>query len=54
MFAEHVPELANFAAGSFVFGQVLADRPYSIVVAMTGVVTWLALMGLAALLTTGD
>ena len=54
MFAEHVPELANIAAGAFVFGQVLADRPYSMVIAMLGIVIWLALMGLAALFTTGD
>lgn len=54
VFAEHVPELANFAAGSFIFGQVLTDRPYSIVVAVIGVAAWLALTGVALFFAKGD
>jgi hypothetical protein len=41
----HVPELANIAIGSFLFGQFLTDRPYSVVLAIVGVATWFALIG---------
>lgn len=47
--SDHVPELANFAAGSFLFGQVLTDRPYSIAVALIGLIIWAALTGVALL-----
>jgi hypothetical protein len=45
----HVPELANLAAGSLLFGQYLTDRPYSLVVAMLGIVLWFVLIGVTFL-----
>jgi hypothetical protein len=41
----HVPELANVAAGSLLFGQFLTDRPYSLALAAVGVAVWFALVG---------
>ena len=45
--AAHLPELANFAAGSFLFGQVLTERPYSLAVAFIGFVVWCGIFGTA-------
>ena len=47
LLADHVPELANFAAGSLTFGQFLSDRPYSPGVAGLGFAIYAVLMGLA-------
>ena len=41
----HVPELANVAAGSLLFGQFLTDRPYSLVLAVLGVALGFVLIG---------
>ena len=40
----HVPELANIAVGSLLFGQFLTDRPYSPVLAVLGIALWFALI----------
>lgn len=40
---DKVPDMANVAAGGMVFGQFLADRPFSIVVAAAGAAAWAAL-----------
>lgn len=40
----HLPELANVAAGSLLFGQFLSERPYSLALALGGVVVWLLLI----------
>ena len=45
----HLPELANVAAGSLLFGQFLSDRPYSVGLALLGVAAWFALMGIVFL-----
>jgi hypothetical protein len=41
----HLPELANVAAGSLLFGQFLTHRPYSLVVAAVGIVAYVVLIG---------
>jgi hypothetical protein len=52
--ATHLPELANFAAGSFWFGQVLTGRPYSVAVALFGFVFWALIFGSALFLAKED
>lgn len=50
----HVPELANVGAGSLLFGQFLSDRPYSLTLALVGVVLWLVLIGIVSVLAEGE
>ena len=50
----HLPELANVAAGLLLFGQFLSDRPYSIALAIVGVVAWSILIGAVFLLAAGE
>ena len=52
--ANHLPELANFAAGSFLFGQVLTDRPYSPLIALIGIVSWAVLFAVAMFFARGE
>ena len=40
---DKVPDMANVAAGAMVFGQFLADRPFSIALAGAGIAAWVAL-----------
>ncbi len=40
---DKVPDMANVAAGAMVFGQFLAERPFSIVLAASGIAAWLVL-----------
>lgn len=40
---EKVPDVANLAAGSMFFGQFLTDRPFSLPLAIWGMVAWAAL-----------
>lgn len=54
LMADHVPELANFAAGSLLFGQLLSEEPYSLKVALVGFVSYAVLMGLALFFATGE
>jgi hypothetical protein len=51
---ENVPELANFAAGSLLFGQFLSERPYSLALALAGIVAWAALTGIALFFAAGE
>jgi len=46
---ERLPELANFAVGSLLFGQFLSDRPFSWWLALGGLTMWLGLMGFTLL-----
>ena len=39
---EKVPDAANLAAGSMFFGQFLTDRPFSVVLGLTGITAWVA------------
>jgi len=43
LFADHVPELANFAAGSLLFGQLLTERPYSLRLTLLGLLSYAVL-----------
>ena len=47
LFADHVPELANFAAGTSLFGQLLTEGPYSLRLTLLGLVSYAILMGIA-------
>jgi predicted RND superfamily exporter protein len=46
--------LANFAAGSLLFGQFLSERPYSPAVALIGLATWIVLFGAAFFFAAGE
>jgi hypothetical protein len=48
---DKLPDLANLAAGTAVFGQLLRDDAYSSALAFTGAVIWAALMALTFLAT---
>ncbi|MBI2185735.1 MAG: hypothetical protein HYU37_01285 [Acidobacteria bacterium] len=50
----HLPELANVAAGSLLFGQFLTERPYSLLLALVGVVVWTILIGWVFVLAAGE
>jgi hypothetical protein len=39
--ADKLSDMANVAAGALVFGQALAERPFSVLLAVAGVVIWL-------------
>ena len=47
MFADKLPDAANLALGALVFGQLLGEE-FSWLLAVTGVIVWIAFMGLAA------
>jgi predicted acyltransferase len=50
----HLPELANVAAGSLLFGQFLSERPYSVSLALLGVGVWVVLIGYVCALAAGE
>ena len=50
----HLPELANVAAGSSLFGQFLSDFSFSLTVAFMGLGAWTALMGFVLVLVEDD
>ena len=50
----HLPELANVAAGSLLFGQFLSDRPYSLGLAVAGIAAWAVLIGFVFILAAGE
>ena len=45
MLIDKLPDAANLALGGLVFGQFISDRPFSIAVAILGVVMWGVLLG---------
>ena len=49
-----VPELANFSAGSLIFGQFLSERPFSVTTAIGGVTAWFALIGVTFFFASGE
>ena len=51
---ETVPELANFAAGSLIFGQFLSERPFSVATAIGGVTAWFVLIGVTFFFAAGE
>ena len=48
--AEGLRDIANLAAGGMVFGQFLADRLFSLLVAFGGFAVWLTFMAYAVVL----
>jgi hypothetical protein len=50
----HVPQLANFAAGSLLFGQFLSERPYSLATAFVGILAWAVLIGITFFFAAGE
>lgn len=50
----HLPELANLAIGSLLFGQFLSDRPYSFALAFVGIAAWFGLMGIVVIFANGE
>ena len=44
MLADKLPDAANLALGALFFGQFLSDRPFSGTLALSGSLTWVALM----------
>jgi hypothetical protein len=50
MLIDKLPDAANLALGALVFGQFLGDRPFSVAVAVLGVVTRAAFLGGAFIL----
>ena len=48
--AEGLRDIANLAVAGLVFGQFLADRPFSMAVAALGIMIWMALMSCAVVL----
>jgi len=54
LFADHVPELANFAAGTLLFGQFLTERPWSLTASLVGIVSYAVLMGIALFFAEGE
>jgi len=45
MLIEKLPDLANLILASTFLGQFLADRPFSVVLAIAGLISWTALVG---------
>jgi hypothetical protein len=41
---DKMPDVAHLAAGALFFGQFLTDRPFSIVIAFTGLALWAVMM----------
>ena len=50
----HLPELANVAVGSLLFGQFLSDRPYSLALAAVGIASWSVLIVVVFVIAEGE
>ena len=51
---EKVPDIANLAAGSLVFGQILSGQAFSPLWALFGIVFWFVLFGLILFAASGE
>ena len=51
---DKLPDAGNLAAGSMLLGQFLVDRPFSIVLAVTGTIAWLLFWSLMFVLAQGE
>lgn len=47
MLMDKLPDAANLALGALVFGQFLGDRPFSLLLGVTGAVGWVVLLAWA-------
>lgn len=52
--SDKLPDAANVAAGGLIFGQILADRPFSPVLAVIGLGIWAVCIAVALLLAKGE
>ena len=50
MLVDKLPDAANLALAGLLFGQFVGSRPFSLAVAVAGVITWATLGGLAYLI----
>jgi len=48
--ADKLPDAANLSAGALFFGQFLSDRPFSLMLAVVGILSWFALFSWALVL----
>jgi hypothetical protein len=48
--ADKLFDAGNVAAGGMIFGQFLADRPFSVLLAVTGLAIWIAFFIVSVLL----
>lgn len=53
MLVDKLPDAANLAAGALFFGQFLGDRPFSLILAMSGIAAWAVLIVWALVLAGG-
>lgn len=51
---EKLPDLANIAAGFFVFGQLVGDEPTSLWLFIAGFGIWVTIAGITLLIAGGD
>jgi hypothetical protein len=51
---EKLPDLANIAAGFFVFGQFVGDEPTSIWLVSAGIAIWVTIAGVTLLIPGGE
>jgi hypothetical protein len=51
---DKVPDLANLAAGGLVFGQFLSDGPFSMSIAVLGILLWTFFIACALALARGE
>lgn len=54
MLVDKLPDAANVAAGAMFFGQFLSGQPFSPLLALFGIGSWLALVGWAVVLASED
>ena len=54
MLVDKLPDAANVAAGALFFGQFLADRAFSLFLALAGVGSWVVLMAWVLMLAAED
>jgi hypothetical protein len=51
---DKIPALANLGAGAMIFGQFLNQRPFSWLVAVSGIALWIFLTGCAIAIARGE
>lgn len=54
LFVEKMPDVANIAAGSMLFGQFLSDKPFSLWLGIAGLVAWLVCWTTAFVIAGGE
>ena len=54
LFADKMPDVANLAAASMLFGQFLSDHPFSVWLGFAGLFAWVLCWTLAYLVAGGE